>query len=105
MSGSGTGKHGIWLNGTGTYTGDITSVQGSSINVVGDQGQGVTVDSGAILAGNLNLGGSMSVSQTTNLSTTASSIYGLYMGGQVNGNIDVPAGGSISVTGEGSQAM
>jgi hypothetical protein len=105
LSGSGTGKHGIWLNGTGTYTGDITSVQGSSINVVGDQGQGITVDSGAILAGNLNLGGSMSVSQTTNLSTTASSIYGLYMGGQVNGNIDVPAGGSISVTGEGSQAM
>ncbi len=105
VNGSGTGKHGIWLNGTGTYTGNITSVENSSISVAGDQGQGVTIDSGAILAGNLNLGGSMTVSQSTNLSTTASSIYGLYMNGQVNGNIVVPAGGSITVTGEGSQAM
>ena len=112
LTGSGTAKHGIWLNAvnlatgtTGTYTGDITFMSGSTTIISGDSSQGVTIDSGATLAGNLTFGGGLSLTPTTDLSTTSSALYGVAMLGQVNGNIVLPSGGSVIAIGEGAQGM
>ena len=112
LSGSGTGKFGIRLYNSDTtsgtlynYNGNITFATGSTASIVGDSSQGVTIDQNAVLNGNLSFGGTFSVEQTTATSLTASSMVGLVMNGHVNGNIVVPAGGSLIVSGEGSEGM
>lgn len=114
LSGSGTGKHGIWLSnaldataaGTYTYTGPITLETGSTMIVDGDSSQGITVDPRTTLVGNLTLGGALQLNQTTATSTTVSSLYGVLMQGTVQGNVSVLGnGGSIAVTGAGGQGI
>jgi hypothetical protein len=108
LTGSGTSKRGIWLNaanGTGTYTGDITFISGSTTQVDGDSSVGILIDSGATLKGDLTIGGGVSVSQTTAGSKTVSDLYGIYMGGEVDGNIKVTSAGSISMYGTGAQGI
>ena len=59
----------------------------------------------SILAGDLNLSGSMKLTQTTGTSTTASGLYGLLMDGQVNGNILLPSGGTVLINGAGATGL
>jgi hypothetical protein len=108
LTGSGTGKTGIWLdstNGNGTYTGDIIFNTSSNMTMNGDSSSGVVISSGAILKGNLSFGGAFTMTQTTATSTTASSLYGLLMSGQVQGNIVLPSGGTMTISGEGATGM
>lgn len=108
LTGSGTGKTGIWLdsvNGNGTYTGDITLASGSTVTLNGDTSQGIAINEGAILKGNLSLGGAFTMTQTTASSTAASGLYGMLMEGEVDGNIAIPAGGSMSIAGAGATGM
>ncbi len=112
LTGTGTGKRAIFLDGsnvatdaTGTYTGDIIFNTGSNTVIAGDSSVGVLIASNAILHGNLNLGGTFTVTQTTASSTTASGLYGLHMLGQVQGNILLPSGGSMTILGAGAQGM
>ncbi len=105
LSGSGTGKHGIWLNGAGTYTGAITFVSGSTVSISGDTSDALLIDPNAILNGDLSLGGTITVSQTTAASRTDSNLYGLLMKGEVNGNISLPSGGTMTIYGKGATGM
>ena len=117
LTGSGTSKRGIWLNainGDGTYTGDITFVSGSITEVDGDSSVGVFISPtssttvgaiGAILKGDLSLGGTFTMSQTTASSTTASGLYGVLMEGEVDGNILLPANGTMTISGAGATGM
>ncbi|MGC9952995.1 MAG: autotransporter outer membrane beta-barrel domain-containing protein [Rhizomicrobium sp.] len=115
LTGAGTGKHGIWLNATngdGTYTGDIIFNSNSTVTINGDSSYGVLISTsantgatGAILNGDLNFGGEFKMTQTTALSTTASGLYGLLMQGEVNGNILLPAGGAMTISGDGATGM
>jgi hypothetical protein len=105
MTGSGTGKHGIWLNGIGTFTGPITLEANSTMSIEGDQSQAITMDSGSVLTGNLTMGGAITLDQTTANSTTASSLIGADLLGTVNGNVALPSGGTLTVTGDGGEGM
>jgi hypothetical protein len=105
LTGSGTDKHGIWLNGTGTYTGPITLDTGSTTTINGDSSQAVALDAGAVLNGNLTMAGSVSLTQTTATSTTNSSLFGLLMNGTLNGNFQQPSGSSITVSGMDSTGV
>jgi len=107
-SGSGTAKTGIWLdsvNGSGTYTGDIILSSSSTMTLNGDSNRGVVVDQGATLKGNLSLGGAVTMTQTTATSTTSSALFGVLMEGEVNGNIVMPAGGTMSIAGASATGM
>jgi hypothetical protein len=108
VGGSGTTKTGIWLdsiNGNGTYTGDIILASGSIVTLNGDSSSGVAVDRGATLKGNLSLGGTFTMTQATATSTANSSLYGVLMAGEVDGNIVLPAGGTMSIGGAGATGM
>lgn len=106
LTGSGTAKHGIWLNGTtGTFTGPITLASSSAITMEGDSSQAITMDTGTVLQGDMTVGGTISLTQTTATSTTSTALYGLYDYGQINGNFVQSAGSTITVTGAGSTGL
>ena len=112
LSGSGTGKSGIWLQNTNitagttyTYTGPINLEAGSTVNVTGDTSQGVIIDSNSVLNGNLTLAGTIAVTPASTTTTSPVNTYGVISDGLIQGNVSVPSGGSIAVTGAGATAM
>jgi len=116
LTGSGTAKHGIWLYNSAyvadptnatiySYTGNITLISGSVTTIQGDTSQVITIDNNIALNGNLTLGGVMTAEQTTAKSTTASSLIGVASYGQINGNVLLPSGGSLTVSGAGAEGM
>lgn len=100
LSGTGTGKTGLWLEGptTGTtsnsFTGNI-DMTGSTITITGDTSFGVKIDSLAELNGNLTLG---QITMKTSSDTSAAGVMGLQLAGTVNGDIIESAGMSITGT-------
>ncbi|MDE2265995.1 MAG: autotransporter domain-containing protein [Alphaproteobacteria bacterium] len=114
LTGSGTTKRGIWLSNAAdttalnsyTYTGPITLENGSSMTINGDNSQGITIDPRMTLAGNLTIGGTMALTQTTSTSTSLSNLYGVLSEGTIQGNLSViSGGGAITVTGAGAQGI
>lgn len=105
LSGSGNSKHGIWLNGTGTYTGPITLDTGSTTTIQGDTSQIITIDPNAVLVGNLTMGGTETLTQTTATSTSASTLFALQMNGTLTGNFLLPSGATVSATGAGATGL
>ncbi|MDE2112384.1 MAG: autotransporter outer membrane beta-barrel domain-containing protein [Alphaproteobacteria bacterium] len=113
LTGSGTGKHGIWLNNTDTtttntytFTGPIKMENGSTLTIDGDNSQGISIDPRSTLVGDLSLGGTIQVVQTTSTSTTLSNLYGVLSQGTIQGNLSVlSGGGAITVTGAGGQGI
>jgi hypothetical protein len=90
LSGTGTTKRGLWLEGptTGdpfTFTGNIEMI-GSTMTITGDNSVGVLEDALATLNGNLTLG-SMTIQPSSTSSSAA--IYGVELNGVVNGNVQV----------------
>lgn len=105
LSGNGSNKTGIWLNGSGTLTGDIVSYNGALMSLKGDGSYGLLLDSTATLAGNIDWGGSLSVYQHTAKNTDYTGIFGMYIAGAVTGNVGIASGGTVFASGSGSQGL
>jgi hypothetical protein len=105
LTGTGTGKIGVLLNG-GTYNGSIDLGTGSILKVQGDSSNAVQLTAGSILNGDLIVGGTVSLSQTTASSLTASNLIGIDLLGTINGNVNIGnTGGSMVVSGSGAQGL
>jgi len=112
-SGSNTGKYGIFLDASGcsaatcSYTGNITAYTGSSLSVTGDSSAAVEINSKAILNGTLTLGGVVDVAANTDTNNSGSTtgVFGVFSQGQINGNVVLPSGGSMAVSGEGARGI
>ena len=105
LSGAGTGKTAIYLKGLGSFTGTITLDANSVISVQGDQSAGILSDTGAILNGDLLLGGTFSMSPTTANETSASGVTIANLLGTTNGNIAIGTGATYTATGAGAQGI
>jgi hypothetical protein len=94
LSGTGSGKRGVWLQGAdplgGTdplaFTGNI-DMSNSTMTITGDNSVGVLLDQLTILNGNLILG-NMNM-QPTSTTGSVAGVIGLQTSGTVNGDIDV----------------
>jgi len=107
LSGTGTGKTGIQLGGTGNFVGNITLATPSSISVTGDSSYGVSLVSGTTLTGNLNVGGAISMTPTTVNETPSSGtgLVGVFIGGHVTGNVAFDSSTAIGIYGHGSRGV
>jgi hypothetical protein len=111
VSGSnGTGKIGIYLDANGCTTatcafkGDITLAAGSGIGVTGDGSSAILINQKAVLNGTLTIAGTVSVTSNS-MANSATNMYGLQSLGQVQGNISLETGSSLSAFGHGARAM
>ncbi len=101
LTGTGTGKIGLWLEGPDPTTGDPANTftgnidfTGSTMNVTGDTSFGVKIDSLADLNGNLTLG---QITMKTSSDTSAAGVMGLQLNGTVTG--DITESSALAVTG------
>ncbi len=86
LSGSGTGKVGIAITGTGTFKGNITT---SSIAVQGDNSAGFGMASTATLNGSLVIGGNITVTPSTANETSATGITAVSLAGTIKQTVTV----------------
>lgn len=109
LTGKGNNKVGIWLDADGatgtTLTGNIIAESSSVITIKGDNSYGLLMDEGTTLVGNIELGSTVSVYPHKTKSKYYSGIYGMYIGGYVDGNVQITGGGSVTTYGNGSVGM
>ncbi|HUO97874.1 MAG TPA: autotransporter outer membrane beta-barrel domain-containing protein [Rhizomicrobium sp.] len=110
ITGSGTGKFGIYLDASNcttscTYTGNITAASSSTINITGDSSAAFQSTAKSVLDGDLTLGGTIAVTANTTTNTNATGVYGVLSYGQINGNVSLPAGGTMTVSGQGARGI
>ena len=94
LSGSGTNKRGLWLQGQAvadgvtpfTFTGNI-DMSNSTMTITGDNSVGVLIDQETILNGNLTMG-NITISPTSQTTSTVG-VVGLETSGTINGDINV----------------
>jgi hypothetical protein len=94
LSGSGTTKRAIWLQGPASgdgvtpfsFTGNI-DMTNSTITVTGDSSVGVLIDENAILNGNISFG-TMTVSASSTTTSTLG-VIGFQNSGVINGDVNV----------------
>ena len=103
LTGTGTAKIGILVKsvtGSGdTFNGDIKLEASSSVKVTGDSSYGLEVQSGATLNGNVTILGQLLANPSSTTSTSAGSVTGALIAGDVTGDIAVESGGAIQAIG------
>ena len=105
LSGVGTGKTALHLSGVGSYTGPISFNTGT-VTIAGDQSTGIMMDSGFVLNGTLNLGGtSFLLTPTTANGTASSAIAIAQLLGTINGNVTLGASSTYSATGNSAEGI
>lgn len=111
---SGSTKGGIWLDGDGTdckggancvLTGDIVMAKGADIYVKGSSVRGIHQEGYTVLKGNLLLNGTIEAYQTDATSTSSSSLYAVYLGGTVEGDIKISNTATLLADGSGSSSV
>jgi hypothetical protein len=111
ISGDGTGKIGIYLDGSSctatacTYTGDVTLSAGSALSVTGDGSDGVVINAKSILKGNLTFAGTTDIVAATTTNASVTGVYGLLSTGLIQGNVLIPTGGQLAVQGHGARGI
>ncbi len=104
LTGSGTGKEGVLLQGNGTFVGNI-SLLSTTFNIQGDGSSAVSTISTATLNGNMEIGGTITMTPTTANETTSTGISAINLAGPINGNVTIDSGSTIVAYGEGSQGF
>ena len=105
LGGTGSNKTGLYLKGTGAFTGNITLDTGSAVVIAGDQSTGILSDATSTLNGDLNLGGTFQMTPTAANSSSATSISIANLQGVINGNVLITSGASYSAIGNGAQGI
>lgn len=104
LSGSGTNKRGLWLEGPAagdgvdpfTFTGNI-DMTSSTMTIAGDSSIGLLFDSTTVLNGNVTLGAINM--QPSSVTGSTAGVIGMETNGVVNGDIGVGLDGSTPVIG------
>jgi autotransporter-like protein len=118
LTGSGQNKVGIEItdpNATsGTFTGStafpspttaltrpaaIYLESGSAMNITGDGSTGILVNATGVVNGDIVINGGMTLNPTSTTSTSGGNLVGINMLGSMTGDLNVGAGGTISVFG------
>jgi Autotransporter beta-domain len=130
LLGAGTAKTGILIglpsgNTTGTFTGKVSPIlpltdvptffagdpaaiileASSTVEVQGTVSSGIQEVQGATLSGDIDIQGSVETEATSLTSTTPTGNYGIYLGGQTNGNVIILPGGEVSSIGAGGTGI
>ncbi|NWH08702.1 MAG: autotransporter domain-containing protein [Alphaproteobacteria bacterium] len=92
---AGADNIGIEVTGTGTFTGDITIEDDSSVKVGGDNSIGILID--AAMTGDLTIAGTVY--------TTATGVTSIWVDDAITGNFYLEDTGTITATGEGAIAI
>ncbi len=101
LSGTGSLKTGVLIQGTGVFTGDINLQAGSTVTVSGDNSVGLRLATNATLTGNLTMAGSIGAGSSS--TTGANNNTAVELDGTVNGNI-LNSGNITAVGGSTSSA-
>lgn len=108
---SGSGKYGIWLEDSDSdctdciLTGDIIMAEGSQITVRGSSVRGIYFEQGTELVGDLDLSGTIYARQQEATATSSGGVlYGIYMAGGIDGDVDISSTGVIRAAGAGANA-
>jgi len=114
VSGSGSGKYGIFLD-TGacaavcTFKGALTVASGSTLEVTGDTSVAIQLGTSAsntyaVLQGDLTIAGTVTATAATT-TNTATGMYGLLSYGKIDGNLTLASGASLVAYGHGAIGM
>lgn len=102
---AGASSYGVYFGSGTTFKGDLTFGSGTTVTMTGNSSYGVYAPYGSVIDGNISFGGTFTMEQGTATSTSSSGIYGLLLGGEVDGNVYVPSGGTLEVIGENAVGM
>jgi hypothetical protein len=117
LTGSGSSKTGILITGGNGYTGPVTLDAGSVVTITGDNGTGVALALGTAMTGtgactantnscsDLTLAGTMTMTPSSNGSTSASGLRLVDIAGTLNGDLNVSAGSALEAFGQGAQGI
>jgi hypothetical protein len=111
LTGDGSAKYGLWVDASsaedalGILVGDIYVAKGAAINMKGTTTTAIVDGTGALVVGNVTIAGSITADPDTATSTSASSIYGLYFVGGIDGDVAITDSATLTITGNGSQGM
>jgi hypothetical protein len=78
---------------------------GSSMTIAGDNSTGILLNTNASVAGDIVIGGAISMTPTSTSSTSGGNLLGVNLAGALNGNFDIQSSGSISVVGPAGHAI
>jgi hypothetical protein len=103
--------NGIYI--AGTMNGDINIIQGGEISVEGTNSYGInmiapnsaTNTPGGVLNGNIAIDGEIIMSPISTTATNEGANVGMYLGGTINGNIDIETSGRVSSSGQGAEGI
>ncbi|GAA0524905.1 hypothetical protein FHS83_001867 [Rhizomicrobium palustre] len=115
VTGSNTGKIGLYLDSTGctssgscSYTGNVQVGAGSTLAVSGDKGTGIQIGNSAntfgTLKGNLQISGVVTATAATT-TNTSTSMVGVASYGTIDGNFILDNTGAINAYGHGATAL
>jgi len=99
LTGSGITKSALHLSGAGSYTGPITFSSSSVVKIAGDASSGIVEDSGFLLNGDLNLGGTFTMTPTQANGTAVSGISLANLLGTIKGNVSITTGATYTAVG------
>jgi hypothetical protein len=105
LTGTGTQKTVLLLQGVNPFTGNVIFDTGSIVNVVGDSSTGVVTAAGTIMNGDMVLGGTFAMGPTTANEGTASAIALANLFGTINGNVVITTGASYTAVGNTAQGI
>ena len=91
----GSGRTGILISGSGTFTGNVTAAAGSQVQIEGNDSAAVRLASGTTLDGDIAMGGTLAVLGARSVA--------LDLAGRTTGEVSTT--GTINTQGEGAQAV
>ncbi|MGD0190561.1 MAG: autotransporter outer membrane beta-barrel domain-containing protein [Rhizomicrobium sp.] len=106
-----SGSNGLYI--AGTMNGDINLIAGGTIDITGTSSYGINIIApdtatsapGGVLNGNINIDGELEMLPISTTTQTYGSNIAMYLGGTVNGNIDIETQGSVSATGFNAEGI
>jgi hypothetical protein len=97
----------------GTLNGDLNLIDGGSIDVEGTESFGINVVApdtgtgapGGVVNGNIVIDGSIIVAPISSAATASGGNIAMYLGGTVNGNVDIYTSGEVTASGNGAEGV
>jgi hypothetical protein len=108
LTGTGSGKTGIYLQGLSSFTGNVTLDTNSTVTIVGPSSNGLQSDPGTVLNGDWLLAGTFAMNPGTSTSSSSSTSTAITIAnllGTTNGNVVISAASSYSAIGNGTQGF
>jgi hypothetical protein len=110
-SSTASSSNGIYI--AGTMNGDINVIQGGAISVTGTSSYGINIIApnaatntpGGVLNGGINIDGQVEMLPIVATSQAFGNNIAMYLGGTINGPVDIETSGSVSATGFNAEGI